>query len=123
MSVKRSINTLFILGLIISVTSLGFLFKNKSKAEPVHITLEQLAEFDGKDGSPLYVAVDGIIYDLTKCRYWKGGVHDKSPEDALGGRDMSAIIKKSTHGMKRVKRYPIVGYIVENEGDISPLAE
>lgn len=39
------------------------------------LTKKQLAEFDGKDGKPAYIAVDGVIYDLTKISKWKDGKH------------------------------------------------
>lgn len=31
----------------------------------LELTLEELAAYDGKDGNPAYIAVDGVIYDVT----------------------------------------------------------
>jgi predicted heme/steroid binding protein len=53
------------------------------------------------------------VYDLSKCRYWKEGVHVESPEEGIAGRDMTELLKTSKHGIKRVARYPYVAYIVE----------
>lgn len=33
--------------------------------EPIELTRTQLLEFDGKEGRRAYVAVGGIIYDVT----------------------------------------------------------
>lgn len=38
-------------------------------------TLLQLARYNGKGGSPAYVAVSGIVYDVTKSDQWKNGIH------------------------------------------------
>jgi predicted heme/steroid binding protein len=39
-------------------------------------TLDELAEFDGKDGRPAYVAYDGMVYDVTDSPMWDGGGHE-----------------------------------------------
>lgn len=36
-------------------------------------TLEELANFDGTNGKPAYVAVNGIVYDVTLSASWGGG--------------------------------------------------
>lgn len=82
------------------------------------MTAEELAIYNGKDGQRLYVAVAGKIYDLTKCRYWKEGIYEKSPEAAIGGQDLSEVLKTSRHGLKRVQRYPHVGFLMESKEDI-----
>lgn len=38
-------------------------------------TAAELKKYDGRDGMPAYAAVDGIVYDLTKSKSWKGGKH------------------------------------------------
>ncbi len=78
----------------------------------INLTLDQLVEFDGKNGRPAYVAVDGIIYDLTESRLWRGGEHDPNHGEAQAGRDLSEVIRKSPHGKKHLERFPVVGRIV-----------
>ncbi|HSK68039.1 MAG TPA: cytochrome b5 domain-containing protein [Candidatus Limnocylindria bacterium] len=74
------------------------------------LTLEQLREFDGKDGRPAYVAVDGIIYDMTNSRAWRNGMHNGFE----AGRDLTREIKEvSPHGVGNLERVPEVGVIVE----------
>ncbi|WP_442598302.1 cytochrome b5 domain-containing protein [Neobacillus sp. D3-1R] len=38
-------------------------------------TLEELATYNGKNGSPAYVAVNGIVYDVTNNRAWAAATH------------------------------------------------
>jgi predicted heme/steroid binding protein len=71
-------------------------------------TLEELAEFDGKDGARAYVAVQGVIYDVTDLPRWKGGTHNGY--DA--GQDLTdIIINKSPHGLSTLERATKVGVL------------
>lgn len=38
-------------------------------------TLEELSQYNGLAGRPAYVAVDGIVYDVTSKTIWAGGTH------------------------------------------------
>ncbi|RSK25906.1 cytochrome b5 [Bacillus sp. HMF5848] len=38
-------------------------------------TIEELARFDGKNGRAAYVAVDGVVYDVTNNRAWAAATH------------------------------------------------
>lgn len=112
---KKFIGGVVILVIAVTVTGLSFMFGKN--IEPVPMTLEELRQYDGQDGRPMYVAVDGNVYDLTKCRYWEKGVHTESPVNAIAGRDLTEVLKESKHGIKRVKRYPRVGYIVDSKDE------
>lgn len=52
-------------------------------------TAGELQKFNGKDGMPAYGAVDGIVYDLSRSKYWKAGRHMKMHE---AGTDLSSAI-------------------------------
>ncbi len=56
----------------------------------LELTLEELKEFNGKDGKAAYIAVDGVIYDVTNSSRWKNGEHN----DFFAGNDLSEGIKK-----------------------------
>lgn len=76
-------------------------------------TAEELKKFDGKNGRPVYVAVDGVVYDLSQVKYWKGGGHMNMHK---AGEDLSNDIKnrapKHIHkGGKILSRYPKVGVL------------
>jgi len=81
----------------------------------INLTKEQLREFNGKDGRPAYIAVDGTIYDVTQSRLWRGGEHDPSHHEAFAGRDLSDLIHESPHGDKHLKYFPVVGRLIEEE--------
>lgn len=38
-------------------------------------TLQELANYTGVNGKPAYVAVDGIVYDVSSNPMWLGGTH------------------------------------------------
>ncbi len=76
----------------------------------LELTLDQLKQYDGKNGNPAYVAVDGIIYDVTDVKAWKNGEHN----GYSAGNDLTDIIKnKSPHGVKNLEGLPIVGKLVD----------
>ena len=75
----------------------------------LELTLDQLKQYDGKNGNPAYVAVDGVIYDVTNVPQWKNGEHN----GYSAGNDLTDIIKnKSPHGVKQLKGIPVVGKLV-----------
>jgi len=76
----------------------------------LELTLDELKQFDGKNGNPAYVAVDGIIYDVSNVAKWKNGDHN----GYTAGNDLTDIIKnKSPHGVKNLEGLPVVGKIVD----------
>ena len=76
------------------------------------LTLEELAQFNGKDGQPAYVAVDGVIYDVSDKPAWKNGEHN----GYSAGQDLTEIIKtKSPHGVSKLSGLPIVGKLAEGD--------
>lgn len=89
--------------------------RSREYKEKIHLTRKQLSDFDGQDGRPAYVAVNGTIYDLTSSRLWRGGTHDPSHGHAKAGQDLTEVIKDSPHGEKHLKNFPAVGWLVEKE--------
>lgn len=80
----------------------------------INLTLDQLAEFDGLDGRPAYVAANSIIYDLTSSRLWRGGEHDPGHGKIKAGQDLTGtLFNESPHGMKNLDRYPVVGNLIK----------
>lgn len=80
------------------------------QTEQIELTLQELAAYNGKDGNPAYIAVDGIIYDVSGSAKWKNGEHN----GYSAGQDLTDIIKnKSPHGTATLSRMPVVGKIVE----------
>ncbi len=72
-------------------------------------TLEELKQYDGTNGNPAYVAVDGVVYDVTDKPLWAGGTHKGN----LAGQDLSEAILKSPHGKAKLEELPVVGTLAE----------
>ncbi len=72
------------------------------------LTLEELKAFNGKDGARAYVAVDGIIYDMTDSLPWKNGQHNGFE----AGNDLTEAIKNvSPHGVSKLANVKPVGIL------------
>ena len=75
----------------------------------LELTFAELAKYNGKDGNPAYVAVDGVIYDVSAYPKWKNGDHN----GYTAGNDLTEIIKtKSPHGVAKLKGVPVVGKLI-----------
>jgi len=73
-------------------------------------TLAELAEFDGKDGKPAYVAVDGVVYDVSGSSEWPQGDHTPCNLDAMAGEDLSEVLEQSPTRMRAlIEAMPVVG--------------
>ena len=81
----------------------------KAEEKALELTKEELAKFNGKDGQPAYIAVDGIIYDVSEAAPWAGGGHNGYE----AGKDLTAEIKeKSPHGVSKLELVKEVGKLV-----------
>lgn len=89
--------------------------RDKEYSEKIELTRNELKLFDGKEGRPAYVAVDGKIYDITQSRLWRGGEHAPSHGKAVAGRDLTKTIQKSPHGEKELEKFPWVGQLVKTK--------
>ncbi len=82
------------------------------ESEEKTFTLEELAKYDGQNGNPAYVAVDGVVYDVTSIGAWKDGKHN----GLTAGKDLTEEIKTmSPHGVSKLSKLDVVGKIVESE--------
>ena len=74
----------------------------------IELTLEELSEFDGLEGRPAYIAIDGDIYDVTDNPNWRSGHHN----GYYAGNDLTEEIKNiSPHGVSKLKAVPMIGRI------------
>lgn len=85
------------------------------KPEPLtYFTLEQLSQYTGKNGSPAYVAVDGVVYNVTNNRLWAGGNHFWG---LTAGKDLSTEFLSCHPGAMVLSVLPVVGYLVQGQGE------
>ncbi|HAN09666.1 MAG TPA: hypothetical protein DCP90_03530 [Clostridiales bacterium] len=71
------------------------------------LTLEQLAQYDGSRGKPAYVAVNGVIYDVSNARSWGGGTHF----GLYAGKDLTGQFS-GCHQADILKNLPVVGRLI-----------
>ena len=84
---------------------------SSSQAGEKVFTLDELATYNGKDGQPAYVAVDGVVYDVTASPEWTNGEHKMG---VTAGQDLTDVIKeKSPHGVAILEKFPVVGKLAE----------
>ncbi len=73
-------------------------------------TPEELGKFDGKEGRKAYVAVDGIVYDVSANKHWGLGIHGECRKGAAAGKDLTEMLKVSPPSMRKlIKLQPVVG--------------
>jgi len=73
------------------------------------LTASELGAFNGKDGNPAYIAIDGVIYDVTDVTMWSGGDHNGFE----AGQDLTEEIKNiSPHGVSKLKGLTVVGELI-----------
>jgi predicted heme/steroid binding protein len=66
---------------------------------------ETLSHFDGKEGTPAYVAYKEKVFDMTSMKLWKNGLHMKH----AAGQDMTDSLPKAPHGEEKLDGLPVVG--------------
>ncbi len=81
----------------------------------ITFTAAELAKYNGMNGNPAYVAVDGIVYDMTKIGAWKNGQH----QGLSAGQDLSAAFAGSPHSKSILDQSPIVGKLVATKSPVT----
>jgi len=73
-------------------------------------TLAQLAVYNGNNGVDAYIAVNGVVYDVTDAAEWTNGWHKGMH---LAGTDASAAFADSPHSLAFIQQLPVVGTFVD----------
>jgi predicted heme/steroid binding protein len=77
--------------------------------EPRKFTLEDLKQYDGKNGKPAYIVYKGKVYDVTQSGLWRGGEHMGLHE---AGKDLTEEIELAPHREEVLERAKLVGTLV-----------
>lgn len=84
--------------------------QQQEEQELIEYTVDTLAGHNGKDGARAYVAVNGLVYDITDSPAWQDGGH----QGQVAGVDITAMMESdSPHGVGKVDEWPIVGKYVQ----------
>ncbi len=68
-------------------------------------TVDQLKEFNGKNGKPAYVGYNGKVYDVTESYQWLDGDH----LGHMAGQDLTEEMGIAPHGDDVMERMKVIG--------------
>ncbi|WP_044641128.1 cytochrome b5 domain-containing protein [Risungbinella massiliensis] len=72
-------------------------------------TIQELSNYNGKNGMPAYVAVNGIVYNVTNNRTWAAATHF----GLIAGKDYTREFASCHTGQQAIlSTLPIVGRLV-----------
>ncbi len=71
-------------------------------------TLDELKQYDGREGRPAYVAYKGIVYDVTESAMWVDGDHEGMHR---AGADLTDAHEDAPHD-EHIVEFPEVGKLV-----------
>jgi len=75
-------------------------------------TLDELKQYDGRDGRPAYFAYKGKVYDVTESYLWINGDHQGQHE---AGRDITSEMELAPHGEEMLERVKLIGTLVSSD--------
>ena len=116
LSIKIGLFLLMVTSAVITARYIGPRLKQRLQSPLAAIvanelTLEQLAQFDGKEGRPAYFAYKGIVYSVTENRFWRKGTHMMKHQ---AGTDLTETLKLAPHGEEKVRSMPQVGALTSS---------
>ncbi|HPW42133.1 MAG TPA: cytochrome b5 domain-containing protein [Bacillota bacterium] len=72
------------------------------------ITAEELSKYSGKNGMPAYVAVNGIVYNVTNNAAWAAATHF----GLTAGKDLTGEFASCHAGQSILEKLMIVGKLI-----------
>lgn len=69
---------------------------------------EELAKFNGKNGNPAYVAINGTVYDVTNNAAWGAATHF----GLSAGNDLTAQFNSCHAEQPILQKLPVVGKMI-----------
>ena len=83
---------------------------NEKQVQPRQrdFTLEELSKYTGKDGNPAYVAVNGVVYDVTNNAAWAAATHF----GLTAGKDLTSEFASCHAGQTVLSELTVVGKLI-----------
>lgn len=107
--IKIALFLIMLLSAVIVTTFIGPRLRRQrgaAKKADGKYSADELSQFDGREGRQAHIAYNGIIYDVTASKLWKGGSHLKKHN---AGNDLTEILKTAPHGEEKVLAMPVAG--------------
>jgi predicted heme/steroid binding protein len=101
------------MGIYFDFNTINELISNNNGYDRVEneYTVEELEKYNGENGNPAYVAIEGVVYDVSNIPAWKTGQHF----GLTAGQDLSEQFE-SCHGIIDIlANSPKVGVLMDNE--------
>ena len=74
-------------------------------------TKKELAQYNGKEGAPAFIAYKRKVYDVSRSFLWQDGRHQVLH---VAGVDLTAGLDQAPHGADLLERYPVIGTFDED---------
>ena len=71
--------------------------------------MNELAQNDGRNGKPAYVAFKGVVYDVSASAFWMEGDHMGAHQ---AGKDLTNEMELAPHREETLQRMKQVGVLV-----------
>ena len=73
------------------------------------ISRDELAQNNGKEGKPAYIAFKGVVYEVSESAFWMEGDH-MGAHDA--GKDLTEEIELAPHREETLQKVKQMGVLV-----------
>jgi len=80
---------------------------NREIEKEKEFTMSELSKYDGTVGNPAYVAVNGMVYDVSLSPSWGGGTHF----GLYSGKDLTVQFNSCHNMLQILNKLPKVGVI------------
>lgn len=73
---------------------------------------DELKQYNGQDGKPVYIAYNGKVYDVTNSKMWRTGMHMKRHP---AGMNLNSELGAAPHADEVFERFPLVATLKVEE--------
>ena len=79
---------------------------------PRVFTEQELRKYDGSRKNPVYIAYNGLVYDVTASPHWHTGEHRNLH---YAGQDLTSELPDAPHSDLVFRNFPVVGVLKEDD--------